>query len=299
MKKLLLSLSLCVGAWSAGQAQTSGTPPKEPTLVKITRSGAVVIAHSDTSFPFGYHDAQKQPRGYTLDICRKFVESLSKELKQPLQVRYLVAKGNKRFEVIQSGEADLECGSNTNTAQRRELVAFTLSHYIAGARLLVRSESKAERIDDMEGQRIVTAAGTSAAKILRDRIQERKLRIQALEAETSPKALEMVAKGEADGFFNDDVLLYSLRARSPSPDAYKIVEKTYTVEPLAISFRRGDAALKETVDRFMRRLISSGDILQIYDDWFMRRIPGEAVALNLPLNALTKDYFRRPIDLSF
>ena len=32
------------------------------------------------------------------------------------------------------GKADLECGSTTNNAERREKVAFTIPHFITGAR---------------------------------------------------------------------------------------------------------------------------------------------------------------------
>lgn len=46
-----------------------------------------------------------------------------------------------RIEMIQQGKADLECGSTTNNAERRQKVVFTVPHFITGARLLTKASS--------------------------------------------------------------------------------------------------------------------------------------------------------------
>ena len=61
-------------------------------LEKIRATGEIVLAHRDASIPFSYLDADKQPVGYSMDLCMKIVDAIRRELKLPqLAVRYLPA----------------------------------------------------------------------------------------------------------------------------------------------------------------------------------------------------------------
>ena len=108
--------------------------------------------------------------------------------------------------------------------------------------------------------------------------------------------VEMVEKGEADAFAMDDVLLYSLAASRPNPKALKVEGRFLTTEALAIALPKQDAAFKKVVDEEMRRLITSREILTIYDKWFMQPIPPQGRALNLPVSYLLRDFWKYPTD---
>jgi glutamate/aspartate transport system substrate-binding protein len=106
----------------------------------------------------------------------------------------------------------------------------------------------------------------------------------------------MVDKGEAEGFAMDDVLLYGLIAGRPDPARFKVVGKYLTIEPLAIMLAKGDAQFKKIVDDEMRRLIYSREALALHDRWLTRPIPPRKVSLNMPMNFLTKDFWKFPTD---
>jgi ABC-type amino acid transport substrate-binding protein len=269
------------------------------TLERVSASGAITLAHGDTSFPFSYVDSSGEVRGYSIDICKRLVDAIAAEVKRPLTIRYVVAAGLKRVELISKGEADLECGSSTNNAKRREAVSFSYAHFIAGVRLMVKSDIPINKLDEMGGKKVATAKGSPASAVLRDRIRRLGLTIEHIEADSAANAFGMLARGEVDGLLNDDVLLYARRARSNNPSSWKIVDKTYTVEPMGIMFAQDDEFLKTIVNKAMRKMIVSGEIERIYSSWFLQKVPGESQALELPMNALTKDYFRRPVDINF
>jgi ABC-type amino acid transport substrate-binding protein len=91
----------------------------------------VVIAHRESSVPFSYYDADKKPVGYAVDLCLRLVEAVQRKLGGPkLSVAYLPVTSANRIAAIADGQADLECGSTTNNAERRQKVAFTVPHYI-------------------------------------------------------------------------------------------------------------------------------------------------------------------------
>lgn len=275
----------------------AGIASAEPVLDRVTAGGKLVIAYRESSVPFSYLDANNRPIGYAMDLCLKLAETVRQKTgakNMPIEL-VMVTAGN-RIEAMEQGKADLECGSTTNNAERREKVGFTIPHFIAGARILVKSKSKFERIEDMEGKTLVSTKGSTPLKAIQRANQERLLHMTIVEVGDHGKAVEMVEKGEADGFAMDDVLLYGLASGRPDPSALKVVGKFLTTEPLAIMLPKNDPAFKKLVDDEMRRLIQSREIYPIYDKWFLKPIPPKNTALNMPVSYLLKDFWRYPSD---
>jgi glutamate/aspartate transport system substrate-binding protein len=283
---VLVSCMLAAGA----QAQA--------VFARVANGGKLVIAHRESSIPFSYVDEDKKPVGYAVDLCLKIAEAVRRKTgMKAMQVEFLQVTPSNRIAMVEQGKADLECGSTTNNAERRQKVAFTIPHFITGARMLVRADSKLERIEEMEGKKLVSTKGTTPLKALEQANRERMLHITLLESPDHARAVEMVEKGEADGFVMDDVLLFGLAANRANPAALKVVGKFITTEPLAIMLSKNDPEFKKLVDDEMRHLIQSREIYTIYDKWFMKPIPPKKTALNLPASYLLRDFWKFPSDI--
>lgn len=283
-------------AWSLAIAGLAGTAGAEPVLERISAGGKLVIAHRESSVPFSYVDAGK-PMGYAVDLCLRLAEVVRRKTgMKDMQVEFLQVTPANRIAVIEQGKADLECGSTTNNAERRQKVAFTVPHFITGARLLVKAASPIDRVEDLMGKTLVSTKGTTPLKAAEQANRERLMGITLVEAPDHARALEMVEKGEADAFVMDDVLLYGLAANRPDPKALKVVGRFMTTEPLAIMLPKNDPAFKKLVDEEMRRLITSREIYPIYDKWFAKPIPPGNTALNLPVSYLLRDFWKYPTD---
>jgi glutamate/aspartate transport system substrate-binding protein len=268
-----------------------------PVLDRIKSSGTVVIAHRESSVPFSFVDPDGKPVGYAVDLCLKLVDALRRQMAAPdLKPRFVMVTPANRIAVIEEGKADLECGSTTNNAERRQKVAFTVPHYIAGARYLVRADSPVDVIRDFKGRTVVSTRGTTPLKAVAQANNEYQLGIRVVEAPDHARAVDMVAAGEADGFAMDDVLLYGLVAGRPDPGKFKVVGKFLTIEPLAIMFSRSDAEFKKLVDDEMKRLIQTREAHVVYERWFQKPIPPANRSLNLPMNYLLKDFWKYPTD---
>jgi len=271
--------------------------PSGPVLDHIKQTGKIVIAHRESSVPFSYLDADKKPVGYAVDLCLKLAEAVRKRLEmKTLTPEYLLVTGGNRIQMVAEGKADLECGSTTNNAERRQKVAFTVPHYITGARYMVLADSLLAELPMFEGKKLVSTKGTTPLKEV-DRVnRERLLRINVIEAPEHAKAMQMVLAGEADGFVMDDVLLYGLIASSADPSKLKVVGKFLTIEPLAIMMRKDDPEFKKICDEEMKRLIYNREAYTIYDRWFNKAIPPKNLPLNLPMNYLLRDFWKYPSD---
>jgi glutamate/aspartate transport system substrate-binding protein len=286
--RILLTASIACGA-AIAQAG--------PTLDRIKQSGRIVIAHRESSVPFSYLDAERRPVGYAMDLCLRLVEAVRKKAGlATLTPEYLMVTPGNRIAIVAEGKADIECGSTTNNAERRQKVAFTVPHYIAGARYMVRADSQIAELTGFEHLKLVSTKGTTPLKVVEQANRERLLGITILEAPDHARAVDMVLKGEADGFAMDDVLLYGLIAGQADPSKLKVVGKFLTIEPLAMMIGKDDPEFKRILDDEMKRLIASHEAQAIYQRWFMRPIPPRNTALNLPMNYLLKDFWKYPTD---
>lgn len=275
---------------------TAGAADAGPVLERIKSSGKIVIAHRESSVPFSYL-ADKKPVGYAVDLCLKIADAVKKKLALPaLAVEYRQVTPANRIAAVADGQADLECGSTTNNAERRQKVAFTVPHYITGARYMVRADSPVAELPQFEGRKLASTKGTTPLKAIEQANRERLLRIQILEADDHAKAVEMVEHGAADGFAMDDVPLYGLISGRPDPGKLKVVGKFLTIEPLAIMLSKDDAELKRIADDEMKRLIATREAHTIYERWFLLPIPPKNRPLNLPMNYLLRDFWKYPTD---
>ena len=285
----LLVLNLLLGA-SALHAET--------VLERVAGGGKLIIAHRESSIPFSYLDGNKNPVGYAVDLCLKIAEAVQKKTgAKAMPIEFLMVTPATRISTVETGKADLECGSTTNNAERRQKVGFTIPHFITGARLLVRANSTVERIEDLNGKNLVSTKGTTPLKAAEQANRERLLGVKILEAPDHAKAVEMVESATAEAFVMDDVLLFGLASNRPNPAALKVVGKFLTTEPLAIMLPKNDPEFKKVVDAEMRRLIQSGEIYPIYAKWFSKPIPPNNQALNMPISYLLKDFWKYPTDI--
>jgi len=275
----------------------SATADAGPALERIQSSGRIVLAHRESSVPFSYLLPDGRPVGYAVDLCLKVAEAVRKKLKMnTLSPQFLLVTPANRIQMVVDGKADMECGSTTNNAERREKVAFTVPHYITGARYLVKADSGIADLAQFENKTLVSTKGTTPLKAITQANNERALHVNIVEAPDHSKAMEMLAAGQADGFVMDDVLLYGLAAARPDSAKYRVVGKFLTIEPLSIVLPKNDPELKAIVDEEMKRLIASHEAHAIYERWFLKPIPPKNTALNLPMNYLLKDFWKYPSD---
>lgn len=274
-----------------GWAQAAGT------LDRIRATHTITIAHREASVPFSYLDEHKRPIGYAMDLCLKVAEAVKRELKlAQLDIRYLPVTPSDRMQMIASGKADLECGSTTNTRERRKMVAFTIPHFIASARMVVRSDSGISNWSDLRDKRIVTTKGTTNAQTLIARDKVRSLNLTLLESKDHAEGFEMVARKKADAFAMDDVLLYGLRGSAARPEDFRIVGDSLSTEPYAIMLRKDDPQFKAVVDREIARIMNDGEIYTLYDKWFRQPIPPNGINMNMPMSYLLRSSVQFPTD---
>ena len=273
----------------AAPAARCAAAEKIDTLKRIRETGTILIGVREASVPFSFVDAQKQPQGYSVDLCLKVVDAIKSELKLPrLEIKFVPVSSANRIPALLDNKIDLECGSTTNTRDRQKQVAFAYTTFVAGIKMLAKTSSNINGIEDLRGKTVVVTKGTTSEKMMKQLNDERSLKLNIIEMTDHNDSFKAVAEGTALAFPMDDVLLYGLVSKSAKPDDFAVVGKYLSVEPYAIMMRKDEPQLERVVNRALTDLFQSGEIRRIYAKWFATK------DLTVPLNSLLKEAFSAP-----
>ena len=284
--------SLLVLAASANGQEAANVGALSGTLKKIKDSGTIVLGYRESSLPFSYLNRRQQPIGYSIDLCREIVEDVSAELDgMEIKITFTPVTPDNRLQKVASGEVDLECGSTTANVQRRKEVAFSPIFFVAGTKLMVPKSSSISSYRDLAGKTAVVTSGTTNEAALRALSDKQKLGITIVTAPDHAQSVEMLISGKAAAFATDDVLLYGFIATAKNASDMKVVGEYLSYDPYGLVFRRDDPAFAAVVERTFARMASERRLAELYNKWFLRRLPtGET--LNLPISPQLEEVFR-------
>ncbi len=259
------------------------------TLEKIAANNKITVSYREAAVPFSYALSPTRAVGFAVDLTDAIVDDVRIKLKKPsLQVARIPVTGQTRIPLLVDGTYDLECGSTTNTAARGKEVAFAISHFYTGTRLLAKTTSNVKNYADLAKKPVATAAGSTNEKVLRKYSADNNLDIQIVLGKDYGDALQMVEDGRAVALALDDVLLFGLRANSKDPASLEVVGETLQVEPYGCMVRRDDPEFKKLVDGTIARLMKSGEFTRLYAKWFESPIPPKGVVLGMPMSKQLK-----------
>ncbi|WP_299185663.1 glutamate/aspartate ABC transporter substrate-binding protein [uncultured Psychrobacter sp.] len=279
-------------------ATTETTANSNGTLQKIKDSGTIVVGYRDSSIPFSYiADDPNQPMGYAHDLEMKVVEAVKQKLNMPdLNVRYNLITSQTRIPLVQNGTVDFECGSTTNNEERQKQVAFSNGFFEIGTRLLTKTDSGIQDFEDLKGKTLVTTAGTTSERYIRQYNDENNMDTNIISAKDHGEGFLMLENGRADAFMMDDVLLAGEKAKAKNPDEWVIVGEPQSFEIYGCMMRKDDPEFKAVVDEALANTFSSGEINNIYDKWFLNPIPPKNVNLNFEMSDNLKALIANPHD---
>ena len=259
MIRLLAVLAILV-APSLLNAQTV-----DGTLKKIRDSKTVTIAYRTDALPFAYEGEGKQPTGYSVDLCKRVVAGLERQLKiQPLQVKWVPATSQNRLDLVRKGQADMECGSTTVSLSRMGEVDFSSYVFVDSTGVIVRSAAAAKSFKDLVGKRIAVVRNTTNQAAVETALKKLALNATVVPLKNRDEAAAALEAGTIDAFASDKLLLVGLAAKMKNPAQYALLPDDLSFEPYAIVLPRGDANFRLAVNRALAEIYRSDEIVAIF-----------------------------------
>lgn len=262
-------LRTCLALCAALALTPASAQGLDGRLKKIADSKTITIAHRTDAAPFSFVDADKNVTGFSVDLCRRVVASLEKQLKvDKLAVKWVPVTTQTRFDAVAKGQADLECGASTVTLSRMKTVDFSSFIFIETTGLMAKAAADFKSLSDLGGRKIAVIGGTTNERAVRAQLERRKVNATVVAVKSNEEGIAAVEAGTADAFASDALLLIGGAVRAKDPKALALLNDRLSYEPYGLVLPRGDYNFRLAINTALSQIYSSEQIDDVFSRWF-------------------------------
>jgi glutamate transport system substrate-binding protein len=248
------------GDGGGGQAADVRQFPADTTPGRIQDRGEITIGVKFDVPPFGFKNPQtNRVEGFDVDLGRFIAEELGVEPK------FIEAISDNRIPFLERGTVDLILSTMTINAERDQEIDFSEPYYIARGRILVPKGSDIRGLEDLAGNSVCTALGSTYEETLREEAPRADLRL----VDTYSECLELLQNEAVDAVSTDDVILTGMIIQD---DTLEMVGDALTTEPYGVGIKQGDRELKRFVDGVLKSVEEDGRWERTYRKWVGQHI---------------------------
>lgn len=238
-------------------------------LERIAAGKGVSIAYAGNAYPLSFKDAEGTPRGFAVDLCRRIVDGLARDLSaEALEIAWVEGNTPRRLAAVINGEADLECGPTAVTLALQAQVDFSSMVFVESAALLVRRQDRILGLADLAGRRVGVMPETTTERRLRPALEAAHIDAQLVPIIDAKDGLERLTAKALDAVAGDRLVLLGQIAASGAAEQFMLVDAEFSVEPYAFALPRNDADLRLAVNRVLAEVYRSGEVDQLFKRWF-------------------------------
>jgi polar amino acid transport system substrate-binding protein len=250
-------------------AAAPARPARADQLADIRHRGELVCGVLGTDEPQSFIDPHtRRLVGYDVDLCA----AVARRIGVTPNVKQISVAA--RIPELLEGRVDLLAATLTHTREREAVIAFSLTTFVTGQKVMVRRDSGITGLAQLAGRKVVTVKGGTQEPNVRRAVPG----VEVVTFETAPQALVALEQRKAVGFVNDEVSLLDAYSKlGDDRTAYVILPENISTEVVALGLRKGEPAFKAIVDEALRELEKSGEAEKLFLKWF-----GPGTRLNYP-----------------
>lgn len=221
---------------------------------EIKARGKIIVGVKDNLPPLGFTDSQGNLQGFEIDLARQLAQELFGD-KQA--VKFVPLLNQDRLNAVIEDYVDIAIASITSNSSRQRLVDFSDIYYFSGTGIMVKKNSFFGNIRDFSGQIGVLDNSRAIAEI-----QYNFPQLSLRGVSSYQEALELMEKGEIQGFAGDVVILTGITQQNSN---YQLLPNIIGAYPIAIALPKGRQyqSLRNQINQVMRKLKQ--------EDWFQQK----------------------------
>lgn len=263
---------------------TPSTSRADEVLSRLAQTKTITLSYQTDVFPYSYVE-DKQPRGYSIDICKQLIDMLKQQLSLPgLHIKWVPVSTATQFLTIKNKSVDMGCIPTIYTPERQKIVTFSEPYFFSATRYVSRKEDDISDITQLNGHTVIVKSGTVFVRHLQEANSQHQLSLNIDLGTDNIKAFSELENGGTPAIVSSDVLLLAQIALSGHPEEFVISKDSLSPRlPIAFPMQKGNAAFIGLINGSLKQLMQSADFIKIYNKWFMQPIMPEGITLNLPL----------------
>lgn len=254
-----------------GALPTPGQMPSGTWMAEIRKRGRLILGTSQDTLLF----SSKNPfsgkvEGFDVDMGRLIAQAIFGD---PDRLQIKVISYKERVNEVLKGNVDLVADTMTATCDRWADVDFSAIYYEAGQKVLVNRASTAKRIEDLPGQKICAAAGSTSY----DNIGKVKSNPPpvAVAKPTFGDCLVAFQQNEVAAISTDDTILAGMAAQDPYAE---VVGPRFTEEPYGMAINKQHPEFTRFVNAVLVKAAQDGTWAKTYQKWLGGTAPKPPVA---------------------
>lgn len=238
-----LALAFILAFTACTNDEPGATQQARSLLDRVKSRGTLNCGVNNEVPGFGIVDPQGTFSGFDIEFCKVVAAAV---LGDATKVEFKPLSAQQRFTALQSREIDVLIRNTTWTALRDggEGAGFVTTTFYDGQGMMVRDNSRFQRIEDMGGASICVLRGTTTEQNLETQFASRKINYRPRSFASVDEIRPAFTAGTCQGWTSDKSQLAGIRAAWPAaqggPQALRILDDTLSKEPLGPVVRDGD-----------------------------------------------------------
>jgi polar amino acid transport system substrate-binding protein len=232
--------------------------PDNTTMKAIQDAGQLIAGVDQNTFLFGFRNPTTNTlEGFDIDVVREIAKAIFGD---PNKVQFKVVTSAGRIKALQDGDVHVVVRTMTATCERWKDINFSAIYYTAGQRLLVDHDSKVTSLDQLGGQKVCAAKGSTSIKT----IATHPARLVPVQVDNWSDCLIMLQQGQVAAVSTDDTILSGMVAQDPN---VKMAGPRFTQEPYGIGIPKANVDMVRFVNAVLEQSIADGRWAASYDRW--------------------------------
>ena len=261
MKRVLLSLFLCMTLLVAMTGTTSAADKNAPVLSRIVEKGEFRVGMSGSQPPFNVRSKTGELIGYEVELAEILAQAMNVKLK-------IVEKPFPQLlPALQKGEIDAVMSGMTMTPERNLKAAFVGPYIVSGKSILTKDKTLVALTQVSEinvaNIRIAALENSTSQKFVELLLPK----VQLVTTSNYDEAVRMVLEDEVAAVVADFPICALSVLRHGNQGLVTLAEPL-TIEPIGIALPPGDSLLLNMVQNYLGALDGIGLLDELEMDWF-------------------------------
>ena len=241
--------ALLTGRQVSGQTGEASGGSK---LQEVLKRGKIIVGTGTTAPPFHYKDEKGELVGFDTDVGRIFAKGLFNDLNA---IEFVEQKPDARIPNLQTNQVDVVIQFMSVTAQRAQVVEFTIPYYREANTFIIGSKSLYQDVQEMKGKKAKISAVQNV--YIADRIHQVLPDAEVLMYDTVSNALLALDVGRADAMQVD--LSIANWYTSKFPDKYRLGETIWGFATYSAAVKPGDGRWLRWLNTTLAEALSGRD----------------------------------------
>ncbi len=231
--------------------------PPGSFMQTIRERGRLVAGVSADTLLFGFRNPfSGNLEGFDIDMVRQIARAIFDD---PNKVEYRVLTYAQRIPALRSGSVDIVADVMTINCARWAQISFSSQYFDAGQKVLVRTDSKARGIADLNGKRMCAAKGSTNIDNLKNYPK-----VITVGVDDISDCMVLFQQGAVDSVTGDDTVLAGFVAQDPYA---KVIGPPITSEPYGLGIAKTHPEFVQFVNSVLEDVRADGTWRQWYAKW--------------------------------